>query len=236
MIDQRDPMERRDGRGAAERPAVHELVTGLELDGMPYAVSLPPRTPERTSSPAILFLHGGGEAGVDGIAQARVGIGPALFAAPERFPAVVIMPQTPDPFEGWSSVNLHKVLAILDRCVQAYGIDESKVTLTGVSMGGAGVWTLAALAPERFHALMPICGYGDRSEITSSLAGKPVWMFHGQEDDVVSVNESRRYLAALKACGNGGARLTELTGVGHVSWDHAYRDPAVADWLCGKLT
>lgn len=111
-------------------------------------------------------------------------------------------------------------------------VDPDRVSLTGISMGGFGAWDLAARIPERFAALVPICGGGDEATAVKR-AGLPIWCFHGADDTVVVPERSRRMIAAVRAAG-GRPRFSELAGVGHDSWTPAYRDPAVLDWLFGQ--
>ena len=108
-------------------------------------------------------------------------------------------------------------------------VDPDRVFLTGLSMGGYGTWDLAARMPDRFAAILPICGGGDIATATR-IARLPIWCFHGDADDAVPVERSRQMIAAVKAAG-GKPRYSELPGVGHDSWTPAYRDPAVLEWL-----
>jgi predicted peptidase len=111
-------------------------------------------------------------------------------------------------------------------------VDPARIYLTGLSMGGYGTWDLAARQPERFAAILPICGGGDEAT-APRLAKLPIWCFHGDADTVVPVERSRTMIAAVRAAG-GSPKYSELPGVGHDSWTPAYRDPAVLDWLFAK--
>lgn len=233
----REPGRATDGPAEADlgdltlSPTEHSLLNGLECEGMKFSVSLPPGFDCKERWPAILFLHGSMESGVDGVAQTRVGIGPALLAAPKDYPAVVIMPQLSDYEDGWSPERLKSVLAVLDRAINDYRVDPQAVSLTGVSMGGMGVFELGNIAPERFSSILSICGYWDRRPFSEGLKNVPVRLFHGDADELVSVRESQRIVEALRGLGNATAELTELPGVGHVAWDQVYADPKIAGWL-----
>jgi predicted peptidase len=113
-------------------------------------------------------------------------------------------------------------------------VDPARIYLTGLSMGGYGTWDLAARQPERFAAILPICGGGDEAT-TARLAKLPIWCFHGDADTVVPVERSRTMIAAVRAA-SGSPKYSELPGVGHDSWTPAYRDPAVLDWLFTQKT
>jgi predicted peptidase len=108
------------------------------------------------------------------------------------------------------------------------------VILTGLSMGGSGSWSVAAAHPERFAAVVPICGRG-RTETAATLvnAKLPVWFIVGDADRDQTVLNGREMVQALRAAG-GEARLTEYRDVGHNSWDRAYNDPALIGWVLSQ--
>jgi predicted peptidase len=197
--------------------------------------------------PVILFLHGALEGGTDG-RQTTVGLGPALRNSPDRYPAIVIMPQAPLR-TAWNGVSADAALAALDQVLAGYRADPDRVYLTGVSMGGNGVWKLAYRFPQRFAALAPIAGYislksqrhASRavaqadSVATFAVLGRrlkdlPTWIFHGEADGVIPVREARRAADALKAA-DGNVRYTEYPGAGHVMWDTVYASPQFQEWL-----
>ena len=96
-------------------------------------------------------------------------------------------------------------------------------------MGGYGTWDLATRHPDRFAAILPVCGGGDE-RLAARIGPLPIWCFHGDADKAVSVERSRCMIAAVRAAG-GRPIYSELRGVGHDSWTPAYRDPFVLDWL-----
>ena len=205
----------------------------IELDGETYryAVYVPEGyAPERTW-PAILFLPGAGERGEDGVAQTTVGLGPAIRMHAERFPCVVIMPQC-RPGQEWGRMMQALALATLDTAEREYSIDRNRIVLTGLSVGGFGTWAIGAQHPDRFAALVPICG-GGRPDDGEKLTRVPIWCFHGADDPVVSVEKSREMVEAVRAAG-GSVRYTELPGVGHDSWTPAYNDPELIAWMLAQ--
>jgi predicted peptidase len=121
-------------------------------------------------------------------------------------------------------------MAMLDAALRQYNLDADRVYLTGLSQGGHGAWVLAARHPERWAAIAPICGYGDPKAIAEPIKSLPVWCFHGDGDQAVPVAQSQAIVAAIKAAG-GEPKLTIYPGVGHNSWDKAYRDEPLADWF-----
>ncbi|MBN1135525.1 MAG: alpha/beta fold hydrolase [Anaerolineae bacterium] len=176
--------------------------------------------------PLILFLHGMGETGA-GLKKLKVhGIPKKVDKQPD-FPFITVSPQC--PYEHCWFYELPTLNALLDEVVAAYAVDARRVYLTGLSMGGYGAWALASRYPERFAAVVPVCGGGDPAAV-SSLKDVPVWAFHGALDEQVSPGESQRMVDALKACG-GAVRFTLYPDLAHDSWTRTYDDPALYHWL-----
>ena len=207
-----------------------------------YQVYVPPNYSRNEKWPVILFLHGAGERGTDGVRQTEVGIGPAIRRYQERFPAVVVLPQCRGN-AWWADPDMEaQALKALNQTVAEFNGDPQRLYLTGVSMGGYGTWHLAAKYPGRFAALVPVCGgsplAGSSAERFAAIARKvgktPAWVFHGAADMVVPVYESRRMVEALKVVG-GNVRYTEYEGVGHNSWDRAYAEPSLVPWLLSNI-
>jgi predicted peptidase len=209
-------------------------------------------TPERRW-PVILSLHGGGEYGSDGIRQTAGGLANAIRRRPERFPAIVVFPQSrADGTAGWHLDGGRAALVALDRTAGEFSVDPSRVYLTGLSAGGNGSWVLASRDPNRFAAALIICGWvsefrgrtsgvlyppvepagsGDLfAAVAQKVKSLPIWLVHGDADSVVSVEESRRMSVALTAAG-ADVRYTELPGVDHNAWDSAYNDAEIIAWL-----
>ncbi len=183
--------------------------------------------------PLILFLHGAGERGTNAWLVATHGP-PKLVGSKPEFPFIVASPQCP-PGQTWSNET---VLALLDELLEQHRVDPARVYLTGLSMGGYGTWSLGLTAPERFAAIVPICGGGDPIKVlladpkqAEALKSLPVWAFHGAKDPVVRVDESERMINALKRFGCREVQLTVYPEAGHDSWSEAYNNPQLYDWL-----
>lgn len=195
--------------------------------------------------PVILFLHGSGEGGNDGLRQTQIGLPAAIRRDPARYPALAVMPQA--PIGGtWLGDASTIARAALDQTLEEFSTDAARVYLAGMSMGGNGAWAMAGANPDRFAALVVVCGFvrghgefgaaldGDAATLHARLArciaALPIWMVHGAADPVVPVSESRRMHEALEAAG-ATVHYRELPGVGHNSWDAAFADPGMSDWL-----
>lgn len=221
-----------------------------------YQVFLPDSWTPHKKFPIVLFLHGAGERGDDGLMQTDVGIGTAIRTGRETIPAIVVMPQCRKN-EWWIEPPMDEMaMAALDAATKEFHGDTERTYLTGLSMGGYGSWHLAEKYPGRFAAMIVICGgiHPPASAIkalpdlakwspadtpksyleAATKVGKtPVWIFHGADDDIVPVTESRQMYAAMQQAG-GEVHYTEFPGVRHVAWDKAYDEPKLFDWLFSK--
>lgn len=182
-------------------------------------------TPDNDANvPLILFLHGSGERGDDLVHVGDEGLPEILANVPG---AVVIAPQCPKDTR-WTD-NMDALESILDEVVTEYAIDKGRVYLTGLSLGGQGAWFLAARAPARFAALVPVCGRSN-PEAADLLKNLPTWVFHGADDDTVPLDESEKMVRALEAVG-GNVKLTVYQNTGHNSWTRAYSETELYTWL-----
>ena len=173
--------------------------------------------------PLLLFLHGAGESGSD-LAKVKSHGPPKIVESKPEFPFILVSPQCPG--RGW---NVDMLNALLDEIVAKYRVDQDRVYLTGLSMGGFGTWTLAALHPERFAAIAPICGGGNPAD-AKKLKDLPIWVFHGGKDTTVPTKRSEEMVEALKAAG-GNPKFTVYPEAGHDSWTETYNDPELYRWL-----
>ncbi len=121
------------------------------------------------------------------------------------------------------------LLPLLDEIVAKYRIDQDRIYLTGLSMGGFGAWALTAYAPDRFAAIVPICGGGEALS-ARRLTHLPVWVFHGAKDPIVPLKRSEEMVDALTKL-KGDVKLTIYPEAGHDSWTAAYENPELYDWL-----
>lgn len=193
-----------------------------------YVVFVPPTYSPDQDWPAIVLLHGMGESGTDGLKQVSVGLGTAIQRDIEAWPFIVLMPQKPDRQSKWAEHEA-MVMKLLDRTREEYRVDPDRIYLTGLSQGGYGTWAIGARHSDLFAALAPVCGGGDPAT-ADRLAKMPIWCFHGETDEAVPVARSQEMVSAVEAAG-GRPKLTIYPGVGHNSWDKAYRDEGLAGWL-----
>jgi predicted peptidase len=174
--------------------------------------------------PLLLFLHGAGERGDDLTVVTKHGP-PAIVSSTPDFPFVVVSPQCP-AYQRWRPEEL---IQLVDHVRSTYRIDRRRVYVTGLSMGGYGTWALCAAYPDQFAAAVPICG-GGLPAFADKLKRIPFWVFHGQQDRIVVVQQSEEMVQALESAG-GNVRFTVYPDAGHDSWTETYNDPNVYGWL-----
>lgn len=174
--------------------------------------------------PLILFLHGSGERGDSLNLVKKNGI-PSFVETTKDFPFALVVPQCPKG-EVWDADRL---LALLEDIQHNYRIDEERIYVTGLSMGGFGTWDLACRYPEKFAAIAPVCGGGSWL-MARKLKNMPIWAFHGAKDDVVLPIESERMVRAVNEEG-GSAKLTLYPEANHNSWTDAYNTPELYTWF-----
>ena len=181
--------------------------------------------------PLILFLHGAGERGND-LQKVKVHGPPKMVESRPDFPFVVVSPQCPEGVV-WDSEAL---LAMLDEVTHRLRIDEKRVYLTGLSMGGFGTWNLVGKAPERFAAAAPVCGGGNTRDFLlpksrEALQTLPIWVFHGRQDDVVELEESQRLVNFFQNRLKTDIQMTIYPEAGHDSWTETYNNPKLYEWF-----
>ena len=221
--------------------------TSMRGDTINYRLFIPYGYNPNRSYPLILFHHGAGGRGNDNIKNLE-GPCPLEWATPERQaknPAFIVAPQIPfnpnkKSFKGPPSTeemtsHIQTIHEILNSLENEFSIDTNREYVTGLSMGGESTWMSLLERPNRFAAAVPICA-GDKfigvepSELGKRFSKLPLWLFHGELDQVISVDISRTLIKALRDAG-GEPNYTEYPKVGHDSWELAYRDSTLIEWL-----
>jgi predicted peptidase len=220
----------------------------VEWDGIErrYQVYVPAGYRPSRSWPVILFLHGAGERGRDGVLQTEVGLGPVVRRHPAWFPALIVFPQA---FEGetWHGEAGRVALTALRQTIEELNGDPARTYVVGLSMGGFGAWELAFEHPDLFAAVVSVSGglfapppwdildvpleaEDPYAVVARRLHGMPVWLFHGSEDSAIPVSEARRLHVAFSR-GGSPVRYTEYPGQAHRIWDEALAEPELWPWL-----
>lgn len=192
-----------------------------------YVVYVPADYDPEKPMPTIVFLNGAGECGTDGWRQVYH-FGGAIMLEPAKWPFIIIFPQKQDVKHAWEDEE-PMVMAILEKSRHEFNIDDSRLYLTGLSQGGHGTWTIAAMHSNLFAAIAPVCGWADEN-VAKNVAKLPIWTFHGDADQAVNVECSREMEKWITAAG-GQCKLTIYPEVGHNSWDNAYRTEGLGQWF-----
>lgn len=207
---------------------------------MPYRLFIPRGYNRQKKYPLVLWLHGGAGRGSDNLKQISGGntIGYHVWPLPHnqaRNPCFVVAPQCPNN-ELWATLDTAKsteqlrlVLELLRNVHTTFNLDARRFYLAGQSMGGFGAWSVISQHPSMFAAAIPICGGGDEME-APKLTRMPVWAFHGEKDEAVSVERSRKMIDAIRQAG-GTPKYTEYKGEGHVIWERVFSEPNLLDWV-----
>lgn len=218
----------------------------VDGDARKYVLYVPQDYTPDKAWPLIVFLHGAGERGDDGLIQSEVGIGTAIRRNKNAFPCLVLMPQCPKE-AFWDSILGHLDTSLADTR-RDYSIDATRIYLTGLSMGGYGTWIWGATKADTFAALMPVCGggnpldmqrlckepiedvFGTLPERVEKLATLPIWAFHGEDDRTVPPIRTKQMVRLVTKAG-GNVKHTTYPEVGHDSWNKAYAEPLTWFWL-----
>jgi len=225
----------------------------IELHGVTYRfqVYLPEewRRDDHRQWPIILFLHGRGERGSEGMWQTQIGLPAQVRDHPERWPFIIVMPQCPLGSVWTDPEILAMAIAALDEETAEFHADVDRTYLTGLSLGGYGAWELARSFPHRWAAIA-IAASGvfwsyapERwqelatlpAEYAKALGRTPVWLFHGVDDPVVPPRESELMFDALKA-NDGHVRLWMYQSLKHDCWTRAFNEPELPRWLLAHRT
>ena len=194
---------------------------------MGYLLYLPNDYDTKESWPLVLFLHGSGERG-DDVELVKTHGPPKLIGEGKEFPFIVVSPQCPKS-QSWEPLEL---TALLDELTRTHKVDQDRIYVTGLSMGGFATWELAALTPNRFAAIAPICGGGE-PYWTRRFKHLPTWAFHGARDTGVPVERTQEMIDALTK--NGGTpKLTIYPEAEHDSWTETYNNPEFYEWLLAQ--
>lgn len=174
----------------------------------------------------LLFLHGGGESGRELLHVKKNGP-PKLLAEGKQFPFLILAPQNPHEKKWW---NTQAVNQLLDSIVDANRVDKKRIYLTGLSRGGSAAWEMATQYPDKFAAMAVVCGMAPVPYAHWIDKNMPIWVFHGDKDETISVEESDKMVSKLKEM-NYEVIYTRYKDVGHNAWDRAYTTDSLYTWM-----
>jgi predicted peptidase len=222
--------------GDAENGEILNRTVQIDSEKYGFQIYIPPQIKIEDNLPVIVFLHGIRERGSGGIIPSNEMIINFIKNYLKQIPAIVLLPQC-RPNKYWSDPVMEKmVFQALDLTLAEFSGDSNRLYLIGVSMGGYGVWHFGSQNPEKFAALVSICGgspilSGNRfSPIAQKIGKTPAWVFHGAEDRVVPVSESREMVKSLRE-NQGCVKYSEYPEVGHNVWLNVLSEKELLPWL-----
>jgi len=220
-----------------------EVFTNRIQEKLPYRLLYPKGYDSNKSYPLVLFLHGAGSQGDDN--ESHLSEVPQVLesaASGEKHACFVLAPQcSKDDAWVWfpqyplcltakdPSKASRLTLELIDLLAGKLKIDRTRIYVTGLSLGGEGTFDIITRRPHFFAAAVPVCGIADTSKV-NLMKSTPLWIFHGDSDDINSVEYSRNLVKVMKKHG-GSPIYTEYKGVGHDSWINAYQEPELLNWM-----
>lgn len=202
-----------------------QLKTVVGKTTYPFWISVPA---EKEEQPLIIFLHGKSLSGTDINKVRKYGV---LYAMDKgkTIPAIVVAPQLES-----GSWNPDKVLEVLEYVKKNYKIDEKRIYVCGMSLGGYGTMHFAGKYPEKITAAVGICGGGNTSD-GCKLSTIPIWLQHGDVDYIVKMSESQKVFDAIKECEpDADVTFTIIKGGNHGNVERLFHQNEIYDWMFSK--
>lgn len=179
--------------------------------------------------PLIIQLHGAGERGCGKDDLDLVDVhGLTEHLTDGDYKCKVVMPQCPK--DSFWAARVESIIRFIEQLKTEFNVDESRIYLTGFSMGAYGTWYTAMARPDLFAAIAPVSGGG--MAWNAGVLDMPVWAFHGAEDKTVSVNQSDEMVEALKRL-NKDVKYTRFENEGHIIGKLSFT-PELIEWLLSQ--
>jgi predicted peptidase len=191
-----------------------------------YLVYLPDgfKNNEEKKWPLVIYLHGKSACGNNLDKVRRYGM-PFYLDRELKLDAIAVAPQCPAG-KNWVADNWF--MPFLEELKEKYPVDENRIYLTGMSLGGFGTFSLAIKYPEVFAAVAPLCG-GGQPYTACPMKNIPTWVIHGDKDEQVPVKRSIEMVEAIRKCG-GNPKLTILEGQPH-DIHRTYGNMDLYEWM-----
>ena len=191
-----------------------------------YLISYPEGFREDEKYPLVIFLHGRGARSESTEKLHRYTCLQQLLQRQNERGYILLAPHCArGDWNEWMML----LIQLLEEQRSLPFVDETRVYLTGNSMGGFGTWALSLLRPKWFAAAMPLCG-GGIAGLAKQLGTLPIRAFHGLRDTTVDPVESMQMAKAVNRTG-GHAELILFPELAHNCWDTVYTDEANYDWF-----
>lgn len=243
-----------EGARASGKPGLHECayLSAIDDSPQPYLVYVPKHRAAPKAAPLIVFLHGYTPY-LDKIEWDMMPASLFNLAEREGFLIAAAFARGNTDFQGVGEDDVLKVIGLVKK---QFAVDERRIFLAGISMGGSGVWTIAAHHPHIFAGAVPVSGRNDylfwhryedtpphadlfcmgdfAYEIAENFRNLPVFCIHGGADSLVETEQSRRMVKKLEGLGFD-VTYKEIKGADHWIWEEAFAQPELEDWLAEKV-
>lgn len=229
----------------AENTEAH-VYTSKSGQTMPYRLFVPKDRDPKKTYPLVFFLHGAGSRGNDNLRHLRPWFAGWIDdAVQNEHPCFILMPQCPagqqwvdTPWKEGSysleevPISNAMILAkeVFDNVVAENPIDESRIYVVGLSMGGYGAWNFIMRYPDLVAAAVACCGAGDPT-MACKIKELPIWAFHGDMDKIVPFEGSKDMVDAIKKEGGDNIKFTVYKDFGHQAHKRAWRSKKLVEWL-----
>jgi predicted peptidase len=204
-----------------------------EYKDLRYGFFRPVDVDPKKSYPLLVYLHGAN----DTVSRDSKWYQPAIQ---KENPLFVLTPKCTVADQGWGNTwneghteATAKTLALVDSLIKVYPIDVNRLYIYGISMGGFGTLSILQKEPGKFAAGYVVCGGGSEKAV-SNLLDIPLWIFHGEEDDIVLMRYAKQVYDEIVKQGGRKAKFTSYPGVKHNSWENVDREEALPGWLLSQ--
>ncbi len=207
-----------------------------------------PKNDNSKKLPIVLYLHGAAQRG----SENRKQLDNTFYkftskSNQKKYPSFVLAPQYPMktnwinhtdksvPYGHYNQDDLTEtdeiklVVELVKEIVVNYPIDESRIYITGFSMGATAVWDIITRYPNIFAAALPMSGETDTTK-ASLITHLPVWAFHGEEDKIVPHTVNKNMIESINRSG-GKAKFTKFKGIGHGCAHETLNNQSTLVWL-----
>lgn len=219
-----------------------EIFVSKNSDSLPYQLLIPYIIDTTKSYPLILWLHGKGERGIDNEKQMTL-IKKWLpdSLSKEKYQSFLLAPQCSED-RMWSNYDklAHaitfdtitpeiqiSIMELIEEVKSEYKIDNNRIYIMGISMGGFGVFDMITRYSNYFAAAIPICGGADPSK-SKELTETNIWAFHGEKDNIVSIRHTKTLMEIIE---NEDHKFTSYPSKGHDAWNLAFKEAHLLKWL-----
>ncbi len=225
-------------------PQVATFYSEIDDSEQPYGLYIPPGYDPQKQYPLVIMLHGAmsnhrlalrrvfGKSNLPGQNDAEAS---RVFPKWKDIDYVVATPYARGTM-GYVGIPEADVWRVIEECKANFSIDENRIYLTGLSMGGGGTLFIGLSRPDVFAAIAPVCPAppGEAWDLMGNALNLPVAIFQGGADPTVRPEGVRQIRDELLKCG-ASVEYYEFPGVQHDVWVQAYQNENIFHWFDGQV-